>query len=811
MVNTLDGQVVQCIPQKVDEFEEDEIVNFAASESGNVNHIAIAFKSGLIRLYRWDSATSGEQEQTTDAELVFTPEPIKLVKSWKSNHTGPIVCMRFDPNESNLLATGGSEGNVIIWDLVGQYITHFLKGCKGIISLIEFQRQPTEDQYLIAVSGTHDNKVHVWNLRNSDLVCSLAGHCSEVTDARFFSQGNHFSERNTDKEESRGLLLLTVSSDKIAITWCLQTLNAVRKIPIYDSMASMFVLPRDLELSFLKKDLIKGRVFAVAGEKGKLTFWDSVSGVCYGEVLLMGFESQVNPHPVTQLFFCETNNQLTVTTFENNIMVFDLMKLKLIGQYAGYNDEILDVKFLGNEETYIAVATNSTAIKVFDLRSTSCLIAKAHEDIVINLQTFPANKNLLCSCSKDKSFKVWFFNAETFKLNCIFEGIGHNETVSAIGTPYLTTKWAASGSEDTTLKIWSIPADEDKKKDKEEKTISLQRRLISQVTVKAHDKLINCISVSPNDKLLATCSNDKSAKLWKFEKETSNMSAVGTLSGHRRAVWSVQFSPVDQVVVTSSADSTIKIWSLADYSCLKTFQGHESSVFKVLFMSRGLQLLSSSSDGNVKIWNIKDAECVKTIDAHEEKIYSMVLSNDEKTLVTGSYDSEIKVWNDVTLEEMEQKRKKEFKQLETKSLLENLLYKRKWKRAVKFSLLLNQPFTTLNIFKEMNFELADEEERNREFAEIFSKLNEYQVCAILNFAVQWNTSQRHCEITQIILNTITRTLGEQFFELPNIKEVVQKLDPYIRKHYQRYDKLCQTVTFFDFLYNNMKITDLEVR
>lgn len=34
----------------------------------------------------------------------------------------------------------------------------------------------------------------------------------------------------------------------------------------------------------------------------------------------------------------------------------------------------------------------------------------------------------------------------------------------------------------------------------------------------------------------------------------------------------VEFSPVDKCVATCSGDRTVKLWSVTDYSCLKTFQ-----------------------------------------------------------------------------------------------------------------------------------------------------------------------------------------------------------------------------------------------
>lgn len=47
-------------------------------------------------------------------------------------------------------------------------------------------------------------------------------------------------------------------------------------------------------------------------------------------------------------------------------------------QFVGYSDEVLDVKFLGKDDSHIVVATNSCQLKVFDLLTNSCQILYGH-------------------------------------------------------------------------------------------------------------------------------------------------------------------------------------------------------------------------------------------------------------------------------------------------------------------------------------------------------------------------------------------------------------------------------------------------
>lgn len=55
-----------------------------------------------------------------------------------------------------------------------------------------------------------------------------------------------------------------------------------------------------------------------------------------------------------------------------------LLPLSILSQFVGYSDEVLDVKFLGKDDSHIVVATNSCQLKVFELLTNSCQILYGH-------------------------------------------------------------------------------------------------------------------------------------------------------------------------------------------------------------------------------------------------------------------------------------------------------------------------------------------------------------------------------------------------------------------------------------------------
>ena len=54
------------------------------------------------------------------------------------------------------------------------------------------------------------------------------------------------------------------------------------------------------------------------------------------------------------------------------------LKARCYFQFVGYNDEILDMKFLGSSEREAVVATNSSQVRLYDLTTMDCQLLSAH-------------------------------------------------------------------------------------------------------------------------------------------------------------------------------------------------------------------------------------------------------------------------------------------------------------------------------------------------------------------------------------------------------------------------------------------------
>uniref|UniRef100_A0A8V5G7Y5 Uncharacterized protein n=1 Tax=Melopsittacus undulatus TaxID=13146 RepID=A0A8V5G7Y5_MELUD len=692
----------------------------------------------------------------------------QCVRTWKAVHVAPVAAMAFD-STSTLLATGGCDSTIKIWDMIKQYCTHNLKGSSGVVHLVQFHPDMSRLQLF---SSSIDYKIRIWDLNSSKCVAVLDGHFSAITSLAF-------ADGNT---------LLSSGRDKICIMWDLKTGENKHTVPVYESVEAAVLLPEKGDFSQLgvKK---QGLHFITAGSKGILKVWEVATAACvYSQPVPFELKEEASEHSVTQCMLVPERNEIVTVSVEHNIVFYDAQTLQLRKQLAGYNDEVLDVKFLGAADSHIVVATNSPQLKVFELATSHCQILYGHTGQWSGLMWMGER----CA-SIDKSIRVWRMNKDG-RVICVAQGLGHAHGIGAVACSRLKERFIVTSSQDCTIKIWNIPESLTSKA--KAALISCPETLHAKVTERGHNKDINSVTVSPNDKLIATGSQDRLAKLW----SCSDCSLLGVFTGHKRGIWCVQFSPVDQVLATSSADGTLKLWGIRDFSCLKTFEGHDASVLKIIFVSRGTQLLSSGSDGLLKLWTIKTNECVKTLDGHENKIWGLHSNKQDDMVVTGSADSCITLWKDVTEIEEKEAQAKEEEQILKEQELSNLLHEKRYLKALGLAISLDRPHTVLMVIKG--------ESTLKHLEENIVRLRKDQKEAVLAFLVTWNTNSRNCHEAQAVVETLLKhEAPETLLQYSGIKPAVESLLPYTERHFQRLSRLLQATMFIDFMWQNMRLGD----
>lgn len=567
-------------------------------------------------------------QQSEETQSMIDAELIRTLKA----HTTPVITAAID-RTGTLLATGGADGVVKVWDIRGGYVTHTFRGHAGVISALSFfeatgssdetgispknrrrQRRKSStardeemgdveinDRGLTAsfrlASGSEDGKIRIWDLEKRKAISTLDSHVSVVRGFDFLSAEN---------------VLVSASRDKTAILWDARSWKVRKVIPILEGVESV---------GFLRD----GMFIYTGGENGRLRIWQTDNGREVTQEQDTGDEGD----GVVHILYHSNLDFLLCVHADQSLVLHDLSPLSditagatieplpILRRISGTHDEIIDLAYVTPERSLLALATNSEDIRLVSIATQTSnagpkeaanyfgadvALLSGHEDIIICLDV-DWSGSWLATGAKDNTASLWRIDRSQDSYKCYAVFSGHAESVGAISLPKNPPQISSSaytnpldnpppflltGSQDRTIKRWEIPRTQVSKADKKP-----PRALYTR---KAHDKDINAIDINYNSSLFASASQDRTVKIWSVEEGE----VQGILRGHRRGVWSVKFAPKDTpiitgdsgpaasgsrgLILTGSGDKTIKIWSLTDYSCLRTLEGHTNSVLKVLWM-----------------------------------------------------------------------------------------------------------------------------------------------------------------------------------------------------------------------------------
>ncbi|KAH7152249.1 WD40-repeat-containing domain protein [Dactylonectria estremocensis] len=801
------------------------------------SHLIICSRSLSMRIF---ALKRSEVYGSIEASLIRTLKP----------HGTPVVVLAVD-RTSTLLATGGTDGAIKVWDIVAGYVTHTFRGPSVLVSALHFfevaarskdaaqsrkgkasKRQndsddDSDDEGATATnfrlaSGSQDGKVRIWDLHKRSCIANLDSHVSDV-------QGLDYSPEQH--------ALVTAGRDKTLIWWDTKSWKIRKIVPC-------------LELVEAAGFVEDGKLTYSAGANGSLRFWNTDTGAQVSPAVPAkseeeGVVSVIYRSGLPFMMCVQVDHTLALYRVPKKDDTASLAVLEPFRRISGTHDEIIDLGYLLSDHSLLALATNSEDIRLVSVTETNednaedawassaapyfgqdVALLKGHDDIVISLD-IDWSGHWIATGAKDNTAKLWRVDPENDSYICWATFSGHAESLGAVALPKSApaessaarTKplehppaFLITGSQDQTVKKWEIP------RSAQQKGVKTGSRAV--FTRKAHDKDINALNIHHSSQLFASASQDKTVKIWSVEEGE----VQGILRGHKRGVWSVQFSPAQLpavqgedgpvtgkgVVLTGSGDKTIKLWNLSDYTCVRTFEGHSNSVLKLAWLNassakdqskKRVQFTSAGGDGLVKVWDANSGETECTLDNHEDRVWAVAVHPENNTIVSGSGDSTVSFWKDTTSETQAAASQAALELIEQEQELQNHIHAGSYREAITLALQLNHPGRLLSLFTSVitssNPDVGSLSGL-KAVDEVLGNLSDEQIFLLLLRLRDWNTNARTAPVAQRILWTIIRSYpASKFSNLSvkgakgqkSLKEVLHAIRVYTERHYKRTEEL----------------------
>lgn len=159
--------------------------------------------------------------------------------------------------------------------------------------------------------------------------------------------------------------------------------------------------------------------------------------------------------------------------------------------------------------------------------------------------------------------------------------------------------------------------------------------------LRGHTDKITRVHWSLDGKALASCSVDKTIRVWDIKTGALKLA----LTGAKKGTSSVIIAPTKNILAYSSFDGTIRFCDLISGVEKKIILGHQGEINDLTSTKDGQVLISASDDHDIKMWNMNQGDLVNTLKGHTDNVMSVQVNNSTGNIVSASDDGTLKIWN----------------------------------------------------------------------------------------------------------------------------------------------------------------------